>query len=80
MLERAVSAGILQGGCQVLSIGMVPTPVVGYATMKLEADAGVMITASHNPSPYNGIKLWNPDGMAYLQEQERTIERIIHEN
>ncbi len=48
--------------------------------MKLEADAGVMITASHNPSPYNGIKLWNPDGMAYLQEQERTIERIIHEN
>ncbi|MFA0832677.1 MAG: phosphoglucosamine mutase [Methanobacterium formicicum] len=80
MLERAVSAGILQGGCHVLSVGMVPTPVVGYATMKLNADAGVMITASHNPSPYNGIKLWNPDGMAYLQEQERTIEKIIHEN
>jgi phosphoglucosamine mutase len=80
MLERAVSAGILQGGCHVLSVGMVPTPVVGYATMKLNADAGVMITASHNPSPYNGIKLWNPDGMAYLQEQERAIEKIIHEN
>ncbi|CDG64517.1 MAG: phosphoglucosamine mutase [Methanobacterium sp.] len=80
MLERALSSGILQGGCHVLSVGMVPTPVVGYTTMKLEADAGVMITASHNPSPYNGIKLWNPDGMAYLQEQERTIERIIHEN
>lgn len=80
MLERAISAGILQGGCNVLSVGMVPTPVVGYATMKLNADAGVMITASHNPSPYNGIKLWNTDGMAYLQEQERTIEKIIHEN
>ncbi|BDZ67852.1 phosphoglucosamine mutase [Methanobacterium ferruginis] len=79
MLERAVSAGILQGGCHVLSLGMVPTPLVGYATMKLGADAGVMITASHNPSPYNGIKLWNPDGMAYLQEQERNIEKIIHE-
>jgi len=80
MLERAVTAGILQGGCHVLAVGMVPTPVVGYATMKLNADTGVMITASHNPSPDNGIKLWNPDGMAYLQEQERTIEKIIHEN
>ncbi len=79
MMERAVSAGILNGGCHVLSLGMVPTPVVGYAAMKLGADAGVMITASHNPSPDNGIKLWNPDGMAYLQEQERTIEKIIHE-
>jgi phosphoglucosamine mutase len=79
MLERAVSAGILQGGGNVLSLGMVPTPLVGYATMKLGADAGVMITASHNPSPDNGIKLWNPDGMAYLQKQERTIEKIIHE-
>ena len=58
---------------------MAPTPLVGYATMKLEADAGVMITASHNPPEYNGIKLWNPDGMAYRQEQERTIEEIIHE-
>ncbi len=79
MLERAVSAGILQGGCNVLTLGMVPTPVVGYATMKLGADAGVMITASHNQSPDNGIKLWNPDGMAYLQKQERIIEKIIHE-
>jgi len=46
--------------------------------MKLEANAGVMITASHNPPEYNGIKLWNPDGMAYRQEQERFIEEIIH--
>lgn len=79
MLERAVTAGILQGGCNVLTLGMVPTPVVGYATMKLGADTGVMITASHNQSPDNGIKLWNPDGMAYLQKQERIIEKIIHE-
>ncbi len=79
MLERAVSAGIMQGGCNVLAVGMVPTPVVGYATMKLGADAGVMITASHNQSPDNGIKLWNPDGMAYLQKQEKIIEKIVHE-
>jgi phosphoglucosamine mutase len=79
MMQVAITAGILQSGCNVLSLGMVPTPIVGYATMKLGANAGVMITASHNPSPDNGIKLWNPDGMAYRQEQERAIEKIIHE-
>ena len=55
---------------------MVPTPLVGYATEKLDADAGVMLTASHNPSPYNGIKLWNKNGMAYTSEQEAKIEEI----
>jgi phosphoglucosamine mutase len=79
MIENAVTAGILQCGCTVLKLGMAPTPLVGYATMKLKADAGVMITASHNPPEYNGIKLWNPDGMAYRQDQERVIEEIIHE-
>jgi phosphoglucosamine mutase len=79
MIENAVTAGILQCGCTVLKLGMAPTPLVGYATMKLKADAGVMITASHNPPEYNGIKLWNPDGMAYRQDQERAIEEIIHE-
>ena len=78
MIENAVTAGLLQCGCHVLKMGMAPTPLVGYATMKLEANAGVMITASHNPPEYNGIKLWNPDGMAYRQEQERSIEEIIH--
>ena len=78
MIENAVTAGLLQCGCKVLKIGMAPTPLVGYATMKLKADAGVMITASHNPPEYNGIKLWNPDGMAYRQDQERNIEEIIH--
>jgi phosphoglucosamine mutase len=79
MVENAVTAGILHCGCHVIKLGMAPTPLVGYATMKLNADAGVMITASHNPPEYNGIKLWNPDGMAYRQEQERSIEEIIHE-
>ncbi|AEG17402.1 phosphoglucosamine mutase [Methanobacterium paludis] len=79
MLENAVVSGILQGGCDVLRLGMAPTPLVGYAAMKLCADAGIMITASHNPPQYNGIKLWNPDGMAYRQNQERNIEKIIHE-
>lgn len=79
MVESAVIAGILQCGCDVIQLGMVPTPLVGYAAMKLNADMGIMITASHNPSQYNGIKLWNSKGMAYTQDQERTIEKIVHE-
>lgn len=79
MVENAITAGILQCGCNVIRLGMVPTPLVGYAAMKLNADLGIMITASHNPPQYNGIKLWNPTGMAYTQDQERTIEKIIHE-
>jgi phosphoglucosamine mutase len=79
MMENAIIAGILQCGCDVIHLGMVPTPVVGYAAMKLKADLGIMITASHNPSQYNGIKFWNPTGMAYTQDQERTIEKIVHE-
>jgi phosphoglucosamine mutase len=76
MLEKALIAGILEGGCDVLSLGMAPTPLVGYATMKL-GDAGVMITASHNPPQDNGIKVWNKNGMAYRPNQERELEKII---
>ncbi|WP_405264884.1 phosphoglucosamine mutase [Methanobrevibacter sp.] len=76
MLDQAICAGLLESGVDVVKIGMVPTPLVGYATEKLNADAGIMLTASHNPSQYNGIKLWNKNGMAYTQAQERKIEEI----
>ena len=76
MLDQAITAGLLESGVDVIKIGMVPTPLVGYATEKLNVDAGVMLTASHNPSPYNGIKLWNKNAMAYTSEQEKEIEEI----
>ena len=76
MLDQAITAGLLESGVNVIKIGMVPTPLVGYATEKLNADAGIMLTASHNPSPYNGIKLWNKNGMAYTSAQESEIEEI----
>lgn len=76
MLDEAITAGLLESGVNVVKIGMVPTPLVGYATEKLDADAGIMLTASHNPSPYNGIKLWNKNGMAYTSAQEAKIEEI----
>ena len=76
MLDQAICAGLLESGVNVIKIGMVPTPLVGYATEKLNADAGIMLTASHNPSQYNGIKLWNKNGMAYTSAQEAEIEEI----
>ena len=76
MLEHAITAGLVESGINVIKLGMVPTPLVGYATEKFSADAGVMITASHNPSKYNGIKLWNNNAMAYTPEQEKIIEDI----
>ena len=76
MLDQAICAGLLESGVDVIKIGMVPTPLVGYATEKLGADAGVMLTASHNPSQYNGIKLWNRNAMAYTSAQEAEIEEI----
>lgn len=76
MLDEAITAGLLESGVDVVKIGMVPTPLVGYATEKLNADAGIMLTASHNPSQYNGIKLWNKNGMAYTSTQESEIEEI----
>ena len=76
MLDQAITAGLLESGVDVIKIGMVPTPLVGYATEKLDADAGIMLTASHNPSPYNGIKLWNKNAMAYTSAQENEIEEI----
>ena len=79
MLDQAICAGLLESGVDVVKIGMVPTPLVGYATEKLDADAGIMLTASHNPSQYNGIKLWNKNGMAYTSAQEAKIEEIYAE-
>ena len=76
MLDQAITAGLIESGVNVIKIGMVPTPLVGYATDKLNADAGIMLTASHNPSRYNGIKIWNKNGMAYTSVQEAEIEKI----
>jgi phosphoglucosamine mutase len=78
MLDNAITAGLLESGVNVLKIGMVPTPLVGYAVKTLNAAAGIMITASHNPSQYNGIKIWNSNGMAYTPSQEREIENIYY--
>ncbi|MCS6977207.1 MAG: phosphoglucosamine mutase [Gemmatales bacterium] len=69
MLEHAVLAGLLATGCEVLQLGVVPTPTLGFAIRQHHAVGGLQITASHNPAPYNGLKLFSPDGMV-LDEAE----------
>lgn len=76
MFESCLVSGLLSGGCDVKKLGIVPTPAVSFAARSLGVNAGVMITASHNPPEYNGIKFWGSDGMAYKPEQEEKIEAI----
>ncbi len=77
MLEAALLAGICSVGVDVLSVGVVPTPAVAYLTRKYNAQAGVVISASHNPVEYNGIKFFDSNGYKLNDEVEMQIEEII---
>ena len=80
MLEAALTAGILSTGADVLSVGILPTPAVAYLTRHYGANAGVVISASHNPVEYNGIKFFNQEGFKLPDEVEEEIEDIILNN
>jgi phosphoglucosamine mutase len=77
MLENAISSGILSMGVDVLFIGPLPTPGVAYVTRSLRADAGIVITASHNPYADNGIKFFRADGYKLEEKIEREIENLV---
>jgi phosphoglucosamine mutase len=77
MLEAALVAGLLSIGAHVIRLGVVSTPAVAYLTRKLGADAGVMISASHNPVEDNGIKFFGADGFKLTDETELEIEKLI---
>lgn len=77
MLEAALVAGICSVGAKAISIGVVPTPAVAYLVRELGADAGVMISASHNPLEFNGIKFFNNEGYKLRDELEDEIENLI---
>src|SRR5512137_1345823 len=77
MIENALSAGILSMGVDVLFIGPLPTPGVAYTVRSLRADAGIVITASHNPYADNGIKFFRSDGYKLDDKIEGQIEHLV---
>jgi phosphoglucosamine mutase len=77
MIENALSSGVLSMGVDVLFIGPLPTPGVAYVTRSLRADAGIVITASHNPYDDNGIKFFRADGYKLDDNIEMQIEELV---
>ncbi|TDL30785.1 phosphoglucosamine mutase [Jeotgalibacillus sp. S-D1] len=77
MLEGALVAGLLSIGAEVMRLGVISTPGVAFLTKAMGAQAGVMISASHNPVADNGIKFFGPDGFKLTDEQENEIEALI---
>ncbi len=80
LLEAAMVSGFLAMGVEVITLGVIPTPAVAYATRTLKADMGVVISASHNPYEYNGIKFFNHQGFKLRDEIEEEIEDFIFRN
>ena len=74
MLENALTEGFVRQGIEVIKLGVIPTPAIAYITGKLGAVLGIVISASHNPSEYNGIKFFNSNGVKLSEDKERLIE------
>ena len=77
-LTRSMAMGLRQTGCRVVDLGVLPTPAVAVNLLKVRADLGVVITASHNPAKYNGIKLFDNFGAKLSDAEEVEIEGLIH--
>ncbi len=77
MLETAITSGLVAEGATVLLTGPAPTPAVAHFTRTMRCDAGIMLTASHNPYPDNGIKIFGPDGFKLNDALELEVEKII---
>lgn len=77
MIANAISAGFCSAGMDVINLGVVPTPAVAYLIGKYKACAGIMISASHNPGQFNGIKVFNDTGMKLADELEERVEELV---
>ena len=80
MFESAIISGICSMGVNAISVGVIPTPGIAFLTHSMRADAGIVISASHNPSQDNGIKIFNSDGFKLSDEKENQIEELIFAN
>ncbi len=77
MLEAALTAGLCSAGADVMPLGVIPTPAVAYITVDVGADAGIVISASHNPYEYNGIKIFDSRGFKLSDALEKEIENCV---
>jgi len=77
MLEHALLAGLCACGCDAVRLGVIPTPAVAYLTLHFQADAGIVISASHNPYEHNGIKMFSSEGFKLSDALEAEIEDLI---
>lgn len=77
MLESAIAAGLCSVGADVVTLGTVPTPAVAYLVANSDADAAIMLSASHNPYEFNGIKIFGAEGFKLTDEEEMEIEEIV---
>ena len=77
MLESAIAAGLCSVGADVVTLGTVPTPAVAYLVANSDADAAIMLSASHNPYEFNGIKIFGEEGFKLTDEEEMEIEEIV---
>lgn len=77
MIENALTAGICSMGVDVLLLGPVPTPAIAFTTRNMRADAGIVISASHNPYQDNGIKIFSNDGLKFSDKLEAEIEELV---
>jgi phosphoglucosamine mutase len=80
MFENAIVSGICSMGVNAISVGVLPTPGIAFLTHSMRADAGIVISASHNPMQDNGIKIFNSDGFKLSDEKENSIEELILAN
>ena len=77
-LHAAVTTGLTSVGCDVADLGIVPTPTTKIATQKMSADGGIVITASHNPQEWNGLKMLSEDGLFLDEEQGSQVLQIYN--
>ena len=77
MLEAALLSGIVSGGADALSVGLVPTPVAAWMIKETGSEAGVAVTASHNPPEYNGLKVFNGRGMSLTSREQLELEAVL---
>lgn len=73
LVKAIISMGLLAGGVNVIDAGILPTPILAFATVDMGMDLGIMITASHNPPEYNGVKLFTAEGIGYNSAQENDV-------